>query len=288
MSDPEVIGDRVARPRSGAPTARSSRRTRWRRSGARATSDAAGARELLAEDGDDPEMREMLERAEARLAELEEEIRLAMVEPDPNDDKNVIVEVRGGAGGEEAGLFAGDLYRMLSRYAERRGFKHRGAVGRRRRLHVRGQGPGRVQRVQARGRHPPRAARARDRVAGPHPHLHRHGGGAARGRGGGGRDRPQRPADRRLPLLGPGRPVGEHHRLRRAHHAQADRPGGVDAGREVAAPEPREGDARAARAAAGGASGRRSRPRRRPSGARRWAPASARRRSAPTTSPRTA
>jgi peptide chain release factor 1 len=46
-----------------------------------------------------------------------------MVESDPNDDKNVIVEIRGGAGGEEAGLFAGDLYRMLSRYAERRGFK---------------------------------------------------------------------------------------------------------------------------------------------------------------------
>jgi peptide chain release factor 1 len=46
-----------------------------------------------------------------------------MVERDPNDDKNVIVEVRGGAGGEEAGLFAGEVYRMLQRYAERRGFK---------------------------------------------------------------------------------------------------------------------------------------------------------------------
>src|SRR3954454_143818 len=46
-----------------------------------------------------------------------------MVEPDPNDEKNVIVEVRAGTGGEEAGLFAADLYRMLSRYAERRGFK---------------------------------------------------------------------------------------------------------------------------------------------------------------------
>ena len=46
-----------------------------------------------------------------------------MVEPDPNDDKNVIVEIRAGTGGEEAGLFAGDLYRMLTRYAERRGFK---------------------------------------------------------------------------------------------------------------------------------------------------------------------
>jgi len=58
-----------------------------------------------------------------RSAELEEEIRLAMVERDPSDEKNVIVEIRGGAGGDEAGLWAGDLYRMLTRYAERRGFK---------------------------------------------------------------------------------------------------------------------------------------------------------------------
>src|SRR5438128_5860397 len=89
----------------------------------KAADDAAGARELLSEDGDDPELRELLQASEARLAELEEEIRLAMVEPDPNDEKDVIVEIRAGTGGEEAGLFAGDLYRMLTRYAERRGFK---------------------------------------------------------------------------------------------------------------------------------------------------------------------
>src|ERR671910_767737 len=71
----------------------------------------------------DPELRELLETARARIAELEEEIRLAMVERDPSDDKNVIVEIRAGAGGDEAGLWAADLYRMLTRYAERRGFK---------------------------------------------------------------------------------------------------------------------------------------------------------------------
>ena len=81
----------------------------WRR----ATDDAAGAQELLAEDGEDPELREMLAAARARIGELEEEIRLAMVERDPNDDKDVIVEIQGGAGGEEAGLWAGDLFRML-------------------------------------------------------------------------------------------------------------------------------------------------------------------------------
>jgi peptide chain release factor 1 len=64
----------------------------------------------------------MLRGSEERLGELEEEIRLAMVEPDPNDEKDVIVEIRPGTGGEEAGLFAGDLFKMLTRYAEQRGF----------------------------------------------------------------------------------------------------------------------------------------------------------------------
>jgi peptide chain release factor 1 len=68
-------------------------------------------------------VRELLVSARARLAELEEAIRLAMVERDPNDDKDVIVEVQGGAGGDEAGLWAGDVYRMLTRYADRRGFR---------------------------------------------------------------------------------------------------------------------------------------------------------------------
>ncbi len=65
----------------------------------------------------------MLDTARARIAELEEEIRVAMVQTDPNDEKDVIVEIQGGAGGDEAGLWAGDLARMLTRYAERRGFK---------------------------------------------------------------------------------------------------------------------------------------------------------------------
>jgi peptide chain release factor 1 len=123
MTDPDVIGDReryadVGRAYSALEPAHALARE-YRK----AADDAAGARELLA-DADDPELREVLGTSEARLGELEEEIRLAMVEPDPNDEKDVIVEVRAGTGGEEAGLFAGDLYRMLTRYAERRGFKH--------------------------------------------------------------------------------------------------------------------------------------------------------------------
>ncbi len=84
--------------------------------------DLEGARELLAEDGDDAELRKLVEDAPPRISELEEEIRLAMVERDPNDAKNVLVEIRAGTGGDEAALFAGDLFKMLSRYAEERGF----------------------------------------------------------------------------------------------------------------------------------------------------------------------
>ena len=122
MSDPEVIGDRQRYADAGrlfnqlAPAAKLGEE--WRL----AVSDAEGAEELLAE-GEDPEMRAELEGARARIERLEEEIRLAMVERDPNDEKDVIVEIRGGAGGDEAGLWAGDLYRMFTRYAEERGFK---------------------------------------------------------------------------------------------------------------------------------------------------------------------
>jgi peptide chain release factor 1 len=123
MSDPDVISDRARYAEVGRafralePAAKLA--AEWRR----AADDAAGAEELLAEDGDDPELRELLTSSRARLEELEEEIRLAMVERDPNDERDVIVEIRKGAGGDEAGLWAGDLYRMFTRYAEKRGFK---------------------------------------------------------------------------------------------------------------------------------------------------------------------
>jgi peptide chain release factor 1 len=71
----------------------------------------------------DAELRELVPEYEARVAELEEELKLALVERDPADSKDVIVEIRQGVGGDEAGLWAGDVFRMLTRYAERRGFK---------------------------------------------------------------------------------------------------------------------------------------------------------------------
>src|SRR5215203_5536159 len=72
---------------------------------------------------DDSELRELVHDLEDRLAELEEELRLALVERDPADSKDVILEVRQGVGGDEAALWAAELTRMLTRYAERRGFK---------------------------------------------------------------------------------------------------------------------------------------------------------------------
>ena len=123
MTDPEVIADRARYAEVGRAYRSLEPAHALAEEYRRAADDAAGARELLSEDGDDPELRELLRSSEERLAELEDEIRLAMVEPDPSDDKSVIVEIRAGTGGEEAGLFAGDLYRMLTRYAERRGFK---------------------------------------------------------------------------------------------------------------------------------------------------------------------
>jgi peptide chain release factor 1 len=121
MSDPSVISDReryaaVGREyRELRPAHELAGRWRTLRD------DLEGARELLAE-GEDEEMRQLVEEAPGQLEELEEEIRLAMVERDPNDEKNVIVEIRAGTGGDEAALFAGDLFKMLNRYAEELGF----------------------------------------------------------------------------------------------------------------------------------------------------------------------
>ena len=68
-------------------------------------------------------LREELVTLRDKITQLEEQLRILLLPKDPNDDKNVIVEIRGGAGGGEAALFAGDLYRMYTRYAERQGWR---------------------------------------------------------------------------------------------------------------------------------------------------------------------
>ena len=89
----------------------------------RAKEDLAGAEALLS----DPEMRELAQeeydQAKADVGRLEQEIRLLLLPRDPNDDKNVIMEIRAGVGGEESALFANSLTRMYTMYAEKRGWK---------------------------------------------------------------------------------------------------------------------------------------------------------------------
>ena len=84
------------------------------------------AKEMLAVE-DDAETKEMLReemaQSEQRLPQLEEEIKLLLIPADPEDDKNVIMEIRGGTGGDEAALFAGDLFRMYTKYCETKGWK---------------------------------------------------------------------------------------------------------------------------------------------------------------------
>jgi peptide chain release factor 1 len=121
MSDPAVIGDRERYAEVGRAYRELQAAHELAGEYRTLKDDLEGARELL-EEGEDAELRRVVEEAPGRLEELEEEIRLAMVERDPNDAKNVLVEIRAGTGGDEAALFAGDLYKMLTRYAEGRGF----------------------------------------------------------------------------------------------------------------------------------------------------------------------
>ncbi len=86
----------------------------------------ADAKEMMAleDDAETKEMlREELAQSEKRIPELEDEIKLLLVPSDPEDDKNVIMEIRGGTGGDEAAIFAGDLFRMYSKYIETKGWK---------------------------------------------------------------------------------------------------------------------------------------------------------------------
>jgi len=125
LSDPSIHSDREAyatvarRHKELEPIVRASRELR------QATEDLSTAKEMLTEaSGDDREMlRAEVDQAEAAIARLEDELKVLLLPKDQNDGKNVIVEIRGAEGGEEAKLFAKDLYDMYAAYALRNGWK---------------------------------------------------------------------------------------------------------------------------------------------------------------------
>src|SRR5438309_7904774 len=126
LSDPDVIADqRALRDESKRHKQLEPIVQRYREYRA-AIDQLAEAKEMLgSSSGDDREVwRSLADESEATIARLEEELRVLLLPKDPNDDKNVIVEIRGAEGGEEANLFAHDLFDMFTRYADRMGWKY--------------------------------------------------------------------------------------------------------------------------------------------------------------------
>ena len=192
--------------------------------------DIAGAEELAR--GADAEMRELadeeLKSLTARREALLQDLKVLLIPKDPNDEKNVILEIRAGTGGDEAALFAGELFRMYTRYAERQGWKldvisssESGAGGLKEAI-VSIEGKGVYSQLEVRERRASRAARPGDGGQRPHPHVHRDCGRAARGRGSRHPDQREGPAHRHVLLERPRRPERQHHLLRGAHHAHPD------------------------------------------------------------------
>ena len=116
MSDPAVYNDHRQAADAG-------RRLKELETPKRLADEWRQAREDLEAARDDPELAAMAAELEAEVERLEGELQLALVERDPADEKDVIVEIRQGVGGDEAGLWANDVRRMLTRYAERLGLK---------------------------------------------------------------------------------------------------------------------------------------------------------------------
>jgi peptide chain release factor 1 len=116
MADPAVYNDHREAADVGRRVKELDKPYKLAREWKSTNDDLAAARE-------DSDLRELVPELEERTGRLQEELRLALVPTDPADRKDVIVEVRQGVGGDEAALWAGDVYRMLARYAERRGFK---------------------------------------------------------------------------------------------------------------------------------------------------------------------
>jgi peptide chain release factor 1 len=127
LADPDVARDpgefqRIARARASLEETVNTYEE-WRK----AQSDWEEARQIVKESGGDNELREMAameaEELEGKITALEKHLKVLLLPRDPNDDKNIMLEIRAGTGGDEAGIWAGDLVRLYSRYAERQGWR---------------------------------------------------------------------------------------------------------------------------------------------------------------------
>ncbi|MEA5447784.1 peptide chain release factor 1 [Leptolyngbya sp. CCNP1308] len=127
MADPDVAKDpdefqHIAKSRSSLEETVTTY-AEWKSTG----EELAGAREIYKEASSDPEMKEMagleVDTLAEKLAGLEARLKLLLLPRDPNDDKNIMLEIRAGTGGDEASIWAGDLVRLYSRYAETQGWK---------------------------------------------------------------------------------------------------------------------------------------------------------------------
>ena len=214
-----------------------------------AEADRAAAEELLS----DPEMRELaqeeLTAAREEMERLRQELKLLLLPKDPNDRKNVILEIRAGTGGEEAALFAASLLRMYTMYAAARGWRtdtvelNETELGGVKECSVLIEGEGAWSRLKFESGVQPGPAGAGDGVQWPHPDLRRHGGRAAGGGRGGREAGPCGHRDAGLPGQRRGWPACEQDVLRRAADPPAHRPGsGMPAGAQPV-PEPGQGHA---------------------------------------------
>ncbi|KRG15850.1 peptide chain release factor 1 [Lederbergia galactosidilytica] len=126
LSDPEVVSDSDKLREYSKEQSSIAETVEVYREYKTAQEEYQDAKDML-DDKLDDDMREMVKEEvnelQERLGSLEERLKILLIPKDPNDDKNVIMEIRGAAGGDEAALFAGDLYRMYSRYAEAQGWK---------------------------------------------------------------------------------------------------------------------------------------------------------------------
>src|SRR6266480_5387658 len=126
LSSPEVVGDSARFQKIAKQHAELEEIVAKHREYKQIEKDLAGAHQLFLE-ADDAEMKQMAHEEEKTLAArkeiVERELKLLLLPKDPNDEKSVIIEIRAGTGGDEAALFAAELFRMYSRYAETQGWK---------------------------------------------------------------------------------------------------------------------------------------------------------------------